>query len=49
MAGDTPLWTPTKEQIDAAPLTDFMKAATVKTGRYQRRWAGWAKEKLSEK
>src|SRR5471030_1080245 len=22
-------------------------AATVKTGRYQRRWAGWAKEKFS--
>ncbi|MBZ9822410.1 acetoacetate--CoA ligase [Mesorhizobium sp. CA4] len=30
MAADTPLWTPTQERIDAAPLTAFMKAAEAK-------------------
>ncbi|RUU61782.1 acetoacetate--CoA ligase, partial [Mesorhizobium sp. M2C.T.Ca.TU.009.01.2.1] len=30
MATDTPLWTPTQERIDAAPLTAFMKAAEAK-------------------
>ncbi|MBA1141653.1 acetoacetate--CoA ligase [Mesorhizobium neociceri] len=32
MAGDAPLWTPTQDQIDAAPLTAFMKDAAAKTG-----------------
>jgi acetoacetyl-CoA synthetase len=32
MAADTPLWTPTQERIDAAPLTAFMKAAAAKAG-----------------
>ncbi|TIV27896.1 MAG: acetoacetate--CoA ligase, partial [Mesorhizobium sp.] len=32
MAADTPLWTPTQERIDAAPLTAFMKAAAAKVG-----------------
>ncbi|WP_256753891.1 acetoacetate--CoA ligase [Mesorhizobium sp. Mes31] len=32
MPGDAPLWTPTQDQIDAAPLTAFMKAAAAKTG-----------------
>ena len=30
MAAEVPLWTPTQDQIDAAPLTAFMKAAAVK-------------------
>lgn len=32
MAAEVPLWTPTQDQIDAAPLTAFMKAAAVKAG-----------------
>lgn len=32
MAVDTALWTPTQDQIDAAPMTAFMKAAAAKTG-----------------
>ncbi len=32
MAAEAPLWTPTQDQIDAAPLTAFMKAAAAKTG-----------------
>ncbi len=32
MAADAPLWTPTQDQIDAAPMTTFMKAAAAKTG-----------------
>ncbi|OWK21952.1 hypothetical protein AJ88_13330 [Mesorhizobium amorphae CCBAU 01583] len=32
MAADAPLWTPTQDQIDAAPMTAFMKAAAAKTG-----------------
>ncbi|TIX31073.1 MAG: acetoacetate--CoA ligase, partial [Mesorhizobium sp.] len=32
MTADTPLWTPTQERIDAAPLTAFMKAAAAKAG-----------------
>ena len=32
MAADKPLWTPTQERIDAAPLTAFMKAAQAKAG-----------------
>lgn len=32
MAADAPLWTPTQDQIDAAPLTAFMKAAASKAG-----------------
>ncbi|AZO48987.1 MAG: acetoacetate--CoA ligase [Mesorhizobium sp.] len=32
MAADTALWTPTQDQIDAAPMTAFMKAAAAKTG-----------------
>ncbi|TIT19422.1 MAG: acetoacetate--CoA ligase, partial [Mesorhizobium sp.] len=32
MAADTPLWTPTQDRIDAAPMTAFMKAAAAKTG-----------------
>lgn len=32
MAAEQPLWTPTQDQIDAAPLTAFTKAAGVKAG-----------------
>lgn len=32
MAAEVPLWTPTQDQIDAAPLTAFTKAAAVKAG-----------------
>ncbi|MGX5844295.1 acetoacetate--CoA ligase [Mesorhizobium sp. ArgA1] len=32
MAAEAPLWTPTQDQIDAAPLTAFMKAVAAKTG-----------------
>ncbi|ESY11637.1 acetoacetate--CoA ligase [Mesorhizobium sp. C386A] len=32
MAAEAPLWTPTQDQIDAAPLTAFMKAAAAKSG-----------------
>ncbi|MGX9141980.1 acetoacetate--CoA ligase [Mesorhizobium sp. 128a] len=32
MAAEAPLWTPTQDQIDAAPLTAFMKAASAKAG-----------------
>lgn len=32
MSAEAPLWTPTQDQIDAAPLTAFMKAAAAKTG-----------------
>ncbi len=32
MAAEAPLWTPTQDQIEAAPLTAFMKAAAAKTG-----------------
>lgn len=32
MAAEAPLWTPTQDQIDAAPLTAFMKAAETKAG-----------------
>ncbi|RWN26516.1 MAG: acetoacetate--CoA ligase [Mesorhizobium sp.] len=32
MAAGQPLWTPTQDQIDAAPLTAFTKAAGVKAG-----------------
>lgn len=32
MAAETPLWTPTQDQIDSAPMTAFMKAAEAKTG-----------------
>ncbi|MEO5759058.1 MAG: acetoacetate--CoA ligase [Mesorhizobium sp.] len=32
MASDVPLWTPTKDQIDAAPLTAFTRAAAAKSG-----------------
>jgi len=32
MAAEAPLWTPTQDRIDAAPLTAFMKAAAAKTG-----------------
>ncbi|HEY4193358.1 MAG TPA: acetoacetate--CoA ligase [Mesorhizobium sp.] len=32
MATDTPLWTPTKEQVEAAPMTAFMRAAAEKSG-----------------
>lgn len=32
MAAEVPLWTPTQDQIDAAPLTAFAKAAAVKAG-----------------
>ncbi|TIT58979.1 MAG: acetoacetate--CoA ligase, partial [Mesorhizobium sp.] len=32
MAGEVPLWTPTQDQIDASPLTAFMKAAATTTG-----------------
>ncbi|MER9170493.1 acetoacetate--CoA ligase [Mesorhizobium australicum] len=32
MAGEVPLWTPTQDQIDASPLTAFMKAAAESTG-----------------
>lgn len=32
MAADAPLWTPTQDRIDAAPLTAFMKAAAAKAG-----------------
>ncbi|GLS38350.1 acetoacetate-CoA ligase [Mesorhizobium tianshanense] len=33
MAGDAPLWTPTQDQVDAAPMTAFMKAAAARTGK----------------
>jgi acetoacetyl-CoA synthetase len=32
MAAEAPLWTPTQNQIDAAPLTAFTKAAATRTG-----------------
>ncbi|TPJ41520.1 acetoacetate--CoA ligase [Mesorhizobium sp. B2-5-13] len=32
MAGEVPLWTPTQDQIDASPLTTFMKVAAASTG-----------------
>lgn len=32
MAAEAPLWTPTQDRIDAAPLTAFMKAAAAKAG-----------------
>ena len=32
MTGDAPLWTPTQDQVDAAPMTAFAKAAATKTG-----------------
>ncbi|MEP6564505.1 MAG: AMP-binding protein, partial [Mesorhizobium sp.] len=32
MAADAPLWTPTQDRIDAAPMTAFMKAAAAKAG-----------------
>ncbi|MGX5850311.1 acetoacetate--CoA ligase [Mesorhizobium sp. PL10] len=32
MAAEAPLWTPTQDQIDAAPLTAFTKAAAAKIG-----------------
>lgn len=32
MAAEAPLWTPTQDQIDAAPLTAFMKDAAAKSG-----------------
>ncbi|TGQ66176.1 acetoacetate--CoA ligase [Mesorhizobium sp. M00.F.Ca.ET.186.01.1.1] len=32
MAAEAPLWTPTQDQIEAAPLTAFAKAAAAKTG-----------------
>ena len=32
MAAEAPLWTPTQDQIDAAPLTAFMKVAALKAG-----------------
>ncbi|MEI9420650.1 acetoacetate--CoA ligase [Mesorhizobium sp. Cs1299R1N1] len=32
MAGEVPLWTPTQDQIDASPLTAFMKVAAANTG-----------------
>ncbi|MDX8512097.1 acetoacetate--CoA ligase [Mesorhizobium captivum] len=31
MAADTPLWTPTQDQIASAPMTAFMKAAAAKS------------------
>ncbi|RUV56995.1 acetoacetate--CoA ligase, partial [Mesorhizobium sp. M5C.F.Ca.IN.020.29.1.1] len=33
MAGDAPLWAPTKDQVDAAPMTAFMQAAAAATGK----------------
>jgi acetoacetyl-CoA synthetase len=33
MAGDAPLWTPTQDRVDAAPMTAFMKAAAARTGK----------------
>ncbi|MDX8502504.1 acetoacetate--CoA ligase [Mesorhizobium sp. VK4C] len=33
MAADTPLWTPTQDQIASAPMTAFMKAAAAKSGK----------------
>ncbi|AZO01144.1 acetoacetate--CoA ligase [Mesorhizobium sp. M9A.F.Ca.ET.002.03.1.2] len=33
MAGDAPLWTPTQDRIDAAPMTAFMKAAAARAGK----------------
>ena len=30
MTGDAPLWTPTQDQIDASPLTAFLKEAETK-------------------
>src|ERR1700712_4903523 len=32
MAAEVPLWTPTQDQIDASPLTAFLKAAETKAG-----------------
>jgi len=32
MAAEVPLWTPTQDQIDASPLTAFMRAAEAKAG-----------------
>lgn len=32
MAADAPLWTPTQDRIDSAPMTAFMKAAEAKIG-----------------
>ncbi|MBZ9796853.1 acetoacetate--CoA ligase [Mesorhizobium sp. ES1-4] len=32
MAGEVPLWSPTQDQIDASPLTAFMKAAAASAG-----------------
>ncbi|MFA6155083.1 acetoacetate--CoA ligase [Mesorhizobium sp.] len=32
MAAEAPLWTPTQDQIDAAPLTAFTQAAAAKAG-----------------
>ncbi|UVK38682.1 acetoacetate--CoA ligase [Mesorhizobium sp. AR10] len=32
MAAEVPLWTPTQDQIDAAPLTAFIKAAAANAG-----------------
>lgn len=32
MAAEVPLWTPSQDQIDASPLTAFMKAASAKAG-----------------
>ena len=34
MAGDAPLWVPTKDQVDAAPMTAFMQAAAAATGKF---------------
>jgi acetoacetyl-CoA synthetase len=33
MAGNTPLWIPTQERIEAAPMTAFMRAAETVSGR----------------
>ncbi|TIL26798.1 MAG: acetoacetate--CoA ligase [Mesorhizobium sp.] len=33
MAGEAPLWAPTKDQVDAAPMTAFMTAAAAGTGK----------------
>src|SRR5438445_11390979 len=32
IAAEVPLWTPTQDQIDASPLTAFLKAAEAKAG-----------------
>jgi acetoacetyl-CoA synthetase len=32
MTADAPLWTPSKERIETAPMTAFMKAAALKSG-----------------